>query len=738
MTAAERQARTEAADRLCRQAYAAAAGPPVGACLVAVGGYGRGELAPYSDLDVVLVQQPGVGPQAERLWYPLWDSGAKLDHAVRSFDEMLEAAASDLRVALGLLDLRHLAGDPELSFRLRAELLTRWRREARRQLPELHDLVRSRHRLFGELAHAAVPNLKESAGGLRDATVLRALVASWLVDVPHAELELCRRELLDLRDLLQRWAGRGVDRVGPEGWAALAEGRSEPAAQRRVRELGRRLAHLSRVSWRRADAVLARPRGGRRAPELERIAPGIAVSAGEVVLDGRVRPETDPVLLIRAAAEASERDLVLAPPTAARLVREGAPLPEPWPAAARQAWTRLLAGPGLIGVWETLEETGALDRLLPEWARIRLLPHASAVHRFTVDRHVIETCAEAARLIRDVARPDLLLTAAVLHDIGKGGTTEHCSAGEPLARRIAARMGFAPAEVELIGTLVRRHLLLAEVATTRDLEDPATIAAVRDRLGSAETVRLLLALTEADARATGPAAWSAWRAGLIRRLAERVLACWDTGPPTAPVRRPPEPVGLREPGVPEFVVRPGPGGTRVTVAAEDRVGLLADLAGVFAVQRAAVQSARAWTRGDTAISEWELETDHLDPAILRQSLAAVVAGRVDVARRLRRQVDQQPPVVRLAHGASARATVLEVRTQDRLGVVYRVCAALAATGVSVVSAHIDTVGPQAVDVFYLQEPEAGPLDPVRADAAVAAVRTALDRAEGSVRVGSPG
>ena len=153
------------------------------------------------------------------------------------------------------------------------------------------------------------------------------------------------------------------------------------------------------------------------------------------MLDKRARPAEDPALLLRAAAEAAERDVVLAPPTAARLARECAPLPDPWPPEARRLLVRLLAsGRGLLGTWETLEETGALAQILPEWERIRLLPHASAIHRFTVDRHVVETCIEAAALIRQVARPDVLMVAALLHDIGKGSLTEHSVAGEPIAR----------------------------------------------------------------------------------------------------------------------------------------------------------------------------------------------------------------------------------------------------------------------------------------------------------------
>ncbi|MGH3413382.1 MAG: HD domain-containing protein, partial [Marmoricola sp.] len=487
MTAAGREQRTRAADAACAAAYDATGCPGAEVALVAVGGYGRAELAPYSDLDLVLVHDAGTEPGewAGRVWYPLWDGGFDVDHAVRSVEGMLEQARSDPRTALGMLDVRHVAGDTNLTLRLRSAVLTAWRREARSGLGDLRRTVQDRATLLGELAHAAVPDLKESLGGLRDATVLKALVASWLVDVPHAELEGCRQALLDVRDAQHRVAGRATDRVLPEYWSGIADElgvADAAAAQRHVRGLGRRLTHLSRLTWRRVEEV-TRPRSptGPRRPRLERVAPGVAVSHGEVVLE-RAGGPADPALVVRAAAEAAERGLVLAPTTAARLGR-AAPLASPWPAPLRRDFVRLLAaGPGMLAVWETLDETGALQVLLPEWESVRLLPHASAVHRFTVDRHLVETCIEAAGLVRGVSRPDVLVVASLLHDIGKGGPDEHSRAGEPIARRIAARMGFAPREVGLVVTLVRRHLLLPETATMRDLRDPATLRSVVSRV----------------------------------------------------------------------------------------------------------------------------------------------------------------------------------------------------------------------------------------------------------------
>jgi [protein-PII] uridylyltransferase len=351
------------------------------------------------------------------------------------------------------------------------------------------------------------------------------------------------------------------------------------------------------------------------------------------------------------------------------------------------------------------------------------------VHRFTVDRHLVETCAEASRLIRRVARPDVLMTAALLHDIGKGERVDHSVAGEPLAAEAATRMGYDAREVALVGGLVRWHLLLAEVATTRDLEDPATVAYVAERIPDTETLDLLEVLTEADARATSPKAWTSWRAGLVADLARRVRAALSDTGPAEPAEAPAVvavPAAVREdPRRVDVRVETRQDGATVTFLSGDRVGLIADVAGTLAVQRVAVRAARAWTQGDVAVSVWEVDDTHLDESVLRQRFDAVAAGRLDPGARLRPGRGDLEPSVQIRHEASREATVLEVRVDDRPGVVYLVCAALARLDLTVRSAHVATLGPQAVDVFYVQELGAGVLSDERAASAVHAVRRAL-------------
>lgn len=735
MTAAERLARTSQADALCASALQAVTGrddtdPLPGVALVAVGGYGRSELAPYSDLDVVLVHEDGVdvGSIAVDLWYPLWDSGTRVDHSVRSLADVTAAARDDLRIALGMLDARHLAGDTAVTLRLRADVLSTWRRDARANLPELRELARGRAQRRGELAHDSVPDLKESSGGLRDATILKALVATWLVDVPHTDLERSRQQLLDVRDVLHELSGRAVDRVVPEQWGPLAEGlglADARAAQRHVRQLGRRITHLSRISWRRVDRVLDPPpsAGRGRFPSLERVAPGVAVSAGEVVLDRGAAPARDPLLPLRAAVVAAERDLPLAPASVARLVREAAPLPDRWPPEARSLVVRLLAsGRGLLHVWETLDETDGLALLLPEWERIRLLPHASVVHRFTVDRHVVETCMEASRLIRRVARPDLLMVSALLHDIGKGGTEEHSRAGAPIAEAVARRWGFDERDVATVGQLVLHHLLLPTVATTRDLGDPATAQEVATRVGSRETLDLLEVLTEADARATGPQAWTRWRAGLVADLADATRHVLAGGTPDAGTSYP-------EPGEERVEVVEDATGMLVRVTEPDRVGVLADVAGALLALKVPVLAARARVEHGVVGSEWLLEPDAANPQVLVRRVTTALDDGVPAAAERTVADEEGLPAQVLLPDASAGSTVMEVRASDRPGTLYTVLRTLSGRAVSVRSAHVGSVGPQVVDVFYLQDAAGGPLEPVAASAAADAVRRALGPAD---------
>ncbi|MFG3194608.1 [protein-PII] uridylyltransferase [Streptomyces sp. NPDC048208] len=765
--------------------FAAAAPAAKGVSLVAVGGYGRGELSPRSDLDLLLLHDgtdpSAVAALADRLWYPVWDLGISLDHSVRTPAEARKTAGDDLKVQLGLLDARHLAGDLGLTAGLRTAILADWRNQAPKRLPELQELCAERAERHGELRFLLEPDLKEARGGLRDATALKAVAASWLADAPREGLADARRRLLDARDALHLVTGRATDRLALQEQDQVAAELGLLDADtllRQVYEAARVISYAGDVTWREVGRVLrarsVRPRlramlgGGKPVAERTPLAEGVVEQDGEAVLARTARPERDPVLPLRAAAAAAQAALPLSPHAVRRMAATARPLPTPWPAEAREQLITLLgSGRPTVDVWEALEAEGLISRLLPDWERVRCRPQRNAVHLWTVDRHLIETAVRASALTRRVGRPDLLLVAALLHDIGKGWPGDHSVAGEIIAKDVAARLGFDRADVAVLAALVRHHLLLVDTATRRDLDDPATLRAVADAVGSQSTLELLHALTEADALATGPAAWSAWRGSLVADLVRRVSAVLagehpGTEPePAAPTaeqerlaieaHRTGGPVlALRaqaEPAAPDDSAETGePLGVELVIAVPDQPGVLPALAGVLALHRLTVRTGGLRTLrlpddvdddGSVLLLDWRVAAEYgsLPQATrLRADLVRALDGSLDITGRLaerdaayprRRGRTAPPPRVTVAAAASRHATVIEVRAQDAPGLLFRIGTALEKAAVRVRSMHVSTLGANAVDAFYVTSGTGAPLPPQDAAATARALEEAL-------------
>jgi [protein-PII] uridylyltransferase len=390
----------------------------------------------------------------------------------------------------------------------------------------------------------------------------------------------------------------------------------------------------------------------------------------------------------------------------------------PWSRVALDAFVSLLAaGQGAVPVFEHLDQSGLLVRLLPEWERVRSKPQRNSYHRFTVDRHLIEAVAGAAALTRRVARPDLLLLGALLHDIGKGRPGDHTEVGMRVVAEIGPQLGLPAADVSVLVALVEHHLLLPDVATRRDLADPATARTVADAVGSVEVLDLLHALTEADAGATGPAAWSSWKSQLVADLVRRTATLLGGALPSDP-----SPLSAAQ----EALVAAGAfaleaDGEQVTVVAPDRPGLLSLAAGTLALHRLDVQSAAAFARGRTAVTVFRVAPRFgalPDWTVVRQDLRHVLDGSLRLDERLasreaaytrRTPEPAAPPTVRLVDDASATATVVEVRAADGLGVLHRITAALGACGLDVRTAHASTLGADVVDAFYVVGPDGGPV-----------------------------
>ena len=696
-----------------------------GVALVAVGGYGRRDPAPGSDLDLLLLHNgrvDDVKSVADGIWYPLWDSGIGLDHSVRTISEAADVAASDLKAALGLLDARHIAGDAALTAQLRETVFVRWRRDARRRLDELGEATRDRWERSGELAFLLEPDVKDCRGGLRDVHALHAVAASWLVDVRSARLADAGALLLDVRGELHRHAAKPTDRLVLQEHAAVAAALGYDDVDTLMRDVsaaGRAIAFEADETWRRVRTALRPPRRWRqRAPVRRPLADGVVEQDGEVVLARDVDPAQDPVLVLRVAAAAAQHALPIAPHTVDRLTLESAPMPEPWPSSARDWLLALLgAGPDAVPVIEALDQAGLFVRLVPEWERVRCKPQRNPVHRFTVDRHLVEAATHAAALTRQVARPDLLLFGALLHDIGKGWPGDHTDAGIAVVPQIASRWGLPAADVEVLVALVRHHLLLPDTATRRDLDDPATPQLVADAVGDRHTLELLHALTEADALATGPAAWGDWKAGLIANLVRRAAAVLVGAPVAATDGLDDEQQKLADAGqLAVHVV-----GDRVTVVAPDRPGLLWRWAGVLALHRLTIRAATATSVGPTAVTVFDVTPRFGSPpdwdrlrADVRRAYDDALPIAAHLAERERAYAADTghvvPPRVLWDDGASQHSSVVEVRAHDSIGLLHRLTRVLADLDLDVRSARMSTLGAEVVDAFYVVDAAGEPVD----------------------------
>lgn len=707
--------------------------PDSGLALVAVGGLGRREMLPYSDLDLVLLYHDEVDPArvaevADQLWYPLWDAHIKLDHSVRTVPQAQRVAAEDMIVALGLLEARHIVGDEEMSRLLIGGVRREWRTGIRSRFDDLVAQTRTRWQRSGDLAHRAEPDLKNGRGGLRDIQLLDALAIAQLTDampglgpdVPGGGLAQAHRRLLDVRTELHRVAGRARDQLraqdADEIGASLRIGDRFDLA-RMLSDAARTVSYSVDVGLRTAGNAL--PRRGlarlRRMPVRRPLDEGVVEHSGEVVLARDARPARDPGLILRVAAASAQTGLPMSATTLNRLSEDAPELREPWPKDALNDLLVLLGtGRGSIAAVEALDRTGLWGRLLPEWGAVRDLPPRDAVHTWTVDRHLMETVAYASALSTRVSRPDLLALGALLHDIGKGRTGDHSVVGAELATHIGRRLGLWPSDVRTLSAMVRHHLLLPEAATRRDLADPATAQAVADALdGDVVLLELLHALAEADSLATGPGVWGDWKASLIGDLVRRCRLIMAG-----------EPLPQPEPIAAELIDKAKAGGVHVdlvpgdskhtyvvTVIAPDEPGLLSDAAGVLALHSLRVLSAAAGAEGTSAIDTFVVQPkfgDPPDPGLLRQELIRASSGALDVAEMLADREQeaaarwaQAEPRIIFSPGATPGQVVVELRAEDRIGLLSRLAATFADAEVDVLWARVVTMGTAVVDTFCL-------------------------------------
>lgn len=738
----ERRSRSDEFDLLISSLFEKVTLPTRDIAIAAVGSFGRGELAPGSDLDIVIIHSPGLSQEevseaVNTILYPLWDKKIKVDHSVRTLAQARQAMNEDLKVIMGLLDARHICGDTDLVADLQSLALQVWQRESARYLPQLRSSLDERHSRSGELAYLLEPDLKEARGGLRDITALRAMNISGAVNLPMERVSRAEGVISTIRESLHSVSGRDKDRLLFTEQDKVAVDLGYIDADAMMSELAhsaRAVDYLMQLAWHKythkdSDGLSRFLRKVR--PTV--IAQGISVSNKEVVIDSAIDIDQDPLICLRAAATAAQLGLPISFASLEKYsqsLRDGqGKLPNPWPREAREYLISLIgAGPAMVGLFEALDQEEILLQWIPEWAGVRSLPQRNALHRHTVDRHMVETAVSAASLTREVHRPDLLLFTALFHDIGKGGEEDHSVRGATLIAPLAQRLGFNVKDIEIIQKLIEHHLLLSATATRRDLDDPATIAIVLDCIGDLRTLELLHALSIADGEATGPGAWSEWKASLVADLVRRCrLSLTDSAQESQPVLSADQ-IARAAQGKLSVIFLQRENAYALEVIAPDKTGLLSIVSGVLNILRLDVRSARTKTLNEVAVMEWivvpdpnasDIDADEIYRELSRaleneESLAIKIARRIEAYAQLP-TIPVPAPVVETFSDLATNATIIEVRSHDRPALLFSIGAAIRRCNIDIRSAIVTTLGAEAIDTLYVTEIGGGALSAERTE-----------------------
>jgi [protein-PII] uridylyltransferase len=748
----ERRARSNEGDLLLSSLFNDSSANPDEVAIAAVGGFGRGELSPGSDLDIVIIHTGSIAEKelsdlVNKILYPLWDRNVKIDHSVRTRSEMRDAAEADLKVALGLLDIRLVCGNPDLVESVQVDALESWRKNFKSRLSELERSLLERHQRMGELAYLLEPDLKEARGGLRDITALRAIHRSSVIAVPIERISVAESILANVREALHVVSGRDKDRLLFQEQDKVAEhlGYADAdALMSDVAQAARSVDYLLDSTWYRIKHR-GRDSAGRffkrsRSTALSR---DITISNKEVVISADADFALDLVIGLRAAASAAQLGLPIAMDSLERLSESLSGgvglLSNPWPRDARENLITLIgAGSSMVQIFEALDQEEIIFHWIPEWRAVRSLPQRNVLHRHTVDRHMVETAVQAAALTRQVHRPDILLFSALFHDIGKGTEEDHSDRGERLIEPLAKRIGFSGEDVETIKLLVKHHLLLSATATRRDLDDPATIASVVEVIPNLQALELLHALSIADGEATGRAAWTDWKASLVAELVKRVaLAITDNTVALQPELTQSQRIKA-DSGALAVSIEDRDSVYAIEIVVPDKTGLLSIVAGVLNLLRLDVRSARTKSHGNSAVMEWIVIPDPHAPALTeknlhheieealrnKSSLAARIKERIEVYAQLP-TIPVPDPVIETFLDAATDATIIEVRSHDRPALLFGIGDTITRSNIDIRSAIVTTLGAEAIDTLYVTEIGGGPLSPERAEEVATRLRAAL-------------
>ena len=801
-----------------------------GYCLVALGGYGRRELAPHSDLDLLLLRGPrasekSVAPLAEELHTLLWDLGLAVGWSVRTAAETARAAEEDHTVRTALLDCRHLAGDPHLYARLAEDALRDLlSRRADAFIADKAKELAARRQKYGDSIYVLEPNLKEGEGGLRDlqaalwiaqarfrARGLRELLQHSVL--PRSEVDVltaARDFLLRIRNHLHYLRGRKEDRLTFDLQEEVAAHLGYKSDERGLAvEQFMRHYYLAAKAIRRAvEDLIARCEEikQRRGPFLpDRRLGTFKVFRGKLTLD--VEPETltrEPETIVRLFKVADQEQLPLYSWAKEQVVQALPALSEarakPEVIAEMKA---LLQRPDTHGDFLfAMHDLGALGAVLPEFGRVTALHQHDLYHVYTVDVHtlfamrrlyslregdLVEQEPQLTRQMRDLADPLPLYLGMLLHDAGKGLGGDHSRRGAELAEQLCDRLQVTDRQKEIARFLVLEHLLMSHTAQRRDLSDPQLIANFAERVGDLDKLRCLYLLTYADISSVGPEMWTEWKAELLQELYEKAREHFSAqAPPSAEdlvseakrefVRGWESAVGSSQAETlgrvlpPRYFLGTDPASaslhaglllrarrqplaaslrhreqlrfSELTLCAQDRPGLLAKFAGVLSAHRIDILSARITSTTDgfaldifdvTSPQGRLVEEDRWDAS--RADLVRVLTGQAAVEgilekrrvhRVLSRPLPSVPTKVSVDNRASQHFSVIDVRAEDRIGLLYAIASQLAALKLEITLAKVATEAHRAIDSFYVTREGAKLTDPGQIEAAVSSLRRAID------------
>jgi len=788
--------------------------------LLAQGGYGRGELNPLSDIDLLFLYSWKVSPfieaTTEKLLYTLWDAGLEVGHATRSIAECMRLAEIDMKVRTSLLDSRFLCGDyalyQDFDKRIESRLV---KKGVKRFIREKLEENRARHEQFGGSVYLLEPDVKEGEGGLRDIQTARwiaraklkikdldGLALAGIVDARDiAQLKESQDFLLRVRNELHFSTGKHQDQLTFEHQekVSAALGCEGEGTLRGVevfmRGYYRHAAHINRLSSLIVHRVTDCDKPGFSATYMfgRTLREGIRLSKTYITVTKPEIIRNHPDNLIRIFDDAQKYSCGLAHETR-ELLRQNLDLIDDEfrrSAAANLPFFSILKWKD--SVYETLLEmhrAGVLGAFIPEFGRLLCMVLHDAYHIYTVDQHSLRLIKEIERLkageyaeslplltqlAREVEKIELLYLGLMFHDIGKGFGGGHSEIGAHMVRAIARRMRLNADDGALVEFLVRHHLLMTQIAFRRDLEDEKTILDFARTMGTVTNLKMLYLLTFADVKAVGPEVWNPWKASLLGELYVKALNVLEEAEKgefqrqdiRAVIRRVqtrikrqlskdyseeeiekfleimPDRYFSSTPEddiVEHFAIMQRFDGEQAEVAIEhfperdcssvvicyvDRPGLFASITGVLAALSFDILNARIFTSSDGRILDVFRISHHGRPELVmaeqkwekfRLVLNGVLDGKIDVATLvgsskpsllLVKRAPKVSTVVNIDNDASDDFTIVEVFTEDRIGVLFTIAYSLHQLGLSIHVAKISTNVDQVADVFYVTDQNGG-------------------------------